>query len=272
MSLKIHIPTFYFSFHSEPTTENVFDDDNVATVQSEQHNEIRKPDFTASNINSSEKSPALNKNLQPSTSSQQQQTLFETTVESTDPPKFYLSRLRNRSKLPTSQKRQLIDFESDVSESDFQAGESETESKPTEPPLKKRLLSSKSKPQSQKAKADHQEQARNSKQKTNTRRKTKSVKGKPASKQSTNSKELEEPVVVEKSYDDSDKPNTLPPFEPVRNPGIYVDKNIQRDLQELDFFKLFFTDDLIEEIVKHTNTYAWIHINEKQSFAKDDGS
>ena len=114
--------------------------------------------------------------------------------------------------------------------------------------MKKRLLSSKSKPQSQEAKAD-QKQARNSKQKTNTHRKTKSVKGKP--KQSTTSNELEEPVVVEKSYDDSDKSNTLPPFEPVCNLGIYVDKSIQRDSQELDFFKLFFTDDLLEEITKH---------------------
>lgn len=48
-------------------------------------------------------------------------------------------------------------------------------------------------------------------------------------KLSTTSNELEEPVVVEKSRDDSDKSNTLPPFELVRNTGIYVDKSIQRD-------------------------------------------
>lgn len=150
MSLKSHIPqTFYFFFPSEPTT-------TTETALDHDHDNVKENEFTASNFNSSVKSPALNENLQPSTSSQQQQAPFETTVESTDPSKFYSSRLRNRSKLPTSQKRQLIDFESDVSESDFQAGESETESKPTEPPLKKRLLGSKSKskPQSQKTKAD----------------------------------------------------------------------------------------------------------------------
>jgi len=59
---------------------------------------------------------------------------------------------------------------------------------------------------------------------------------------------------IEKSYDDPDSPNTLPEFNPHRNPGFHNDVPIFRDCKELDFFQLFLTDDIINSIVTHTNT------------------
>ena len=77
--------------------------------------------------------------------------------------------------------------------------------------------------------------------------------------------------VNEKSYMDHDVPNILPDFTRHRAPGIYC-SNVTRNVQELDFFQMFFTEELIQNIVKHTNKYAWKNITKKQSFAKADGS
>ncbi|XP_066928024.1 piggyBac transposable element-derived protein 5-like, partial [Clytia hemisphaerica] len=77
---------------------------------------------------------------------------------------------------------------------------------------------------------------------------------------------------VEKSYDDPDTPNTLPEFNPHREPGFHNDVPILRGCEELDFFQLNLTDDIINTIVTHTNTYAWLNIEKKKSFAKVDGS
>ena len=38
------------------------------------------------------------------------------------------------------------------------------------------------------------------------------------------------------------------------------------------FSNYFFTDEIIETIVKHTNAYAWLNISKKPSYASKDGS
>ena len=40
----------------------------------------------------------------------------------------------------------------------------------------------------------------------------------------------------------------------------------------VEFFNLFFTVELINDIVTHTNSYAYEHIETHQSYAKSDGS
>ena len=74
-----------------------------------------------------------------------------------------------------------------------------------------------------------------------------------------------------KSYDDEDTPNSLPKFQPNRPPGPYLPQQLKSS-KELDFFQLFFTDEIISSIVKHTNTYAWANITKKKTYAKKDGS
>ena len=40
----------------------------------------------------------------------------------------------------------------------------------------------------------------------------------------------------------------------------------------VDFFYLFSTEEMIDEICKHTDAYAWSRITEKQTYAEKDGS
>ena len=76
----------------------------------------------------------------------------------------------------------------------------------------------------------------------------------------------------ERSYDTPDTTNNLPPFKPTRDPGVYLDVPARRNFKEVDFFHLFFTNDLISSIVEHTNTYAWMNIIKKKKYASKDGS
>lgn len=79
----------------------------------------------------------------------------------------------------------------------------------------------------------------------------------------------------EKSYEQPDEyTNNIPDFTPHRHPGSHV--NMQQCTRSsftkaLDFFQLYFTDDIIDSIVKHTNAYAWINIANKQSYSGNDG-
>ena len=79
-----------------------------------------------------------------------------------------------------------------------------------------------------------------------------------------------------KSYDHPDISNTLPPFQPKRPPGIHFGTMILRDklTTELEFFKLFFTAEIVASIATHTNTYAFSKIIEGgyTSYTKSDGS
>ena len=92
-------------------------------------------------------------------------------------------------------------------------------------------------------------------------------------KMETNKKQAEHNSlgsVITKSYQNPDTPNTTT-FAPMVDPGMYFDGSLLQGVQEVDFFN-FFTEELIQDIVKHTNTYAWRNINKKQSYSKKDGS
>lgn len=64
------------------------------------------------------------------------------------------------------------------------------------------------------------------------------------------------------SYDDPDTDtNTLPECSPNRPPGSNVNTGQatrNNFTKPISFFKLFFTDAIIDTIVKHINAYAWI--------------
>jgi len=75
-------------------------------------------------------------------------------------------------------------------------------------------------------------------------------------------------------YDVPDVTNQLPNFTPNRPSGLHFEIPILRGAMTsaLDFFKLFFTSELITSICQHTNSYAWANIANKQSFADKDGA
>ena len=68
---------------------------------------------------------------------------------------------------------------------------------------------------------------------------------------------------TEKSYNDNDIRNSIPDFQPHREPGQHLDRAILRTAKEVDFFQLFFRGELIANICKHTNTYAWANMTKK---------
>ena len=69
------------------------------------------------------------------------------------------------------------------------------------------------------------------------------------------------------SYNDPDVRNPLPAFTPSREPGIHLGvPNLRNTMvSALDFFQLYFTPGLVDEIVQHTNTYAYIEIAKENS-------
>ena len=78
----------------------------------------------------------------------------------------------------------------------------------------------------------------------------------------------------ENSYSTPDTGNHLPAFSPSRQPGLHLNVPVLRTtmLTAVEFFRLFFSLDLIKQIVSHTNAYAWNKICEKQHYAQSDGS
>lgn len=94
----------------------------------------------------------------------------------------------------------------------------------------------------------------------------------PKKKISKSKRPVDKTTTEEKSYESVDSANTLPDFTPLREPGLHLDMNVLRNVQEADFFSMFFTNDLINSIVKHTNTYAWMTIHKKKHYANKDGS
>ena len=68
--------------------------------------------------------------------------------------------------------------------------------------------------------------------------------------------------------------NVLPQFAPRRQPGIHLQTTLLRNAMTtaVEFFRLIFTVEIIGEICKHTNTYAWKMITSKPYYAKKDGS
>ena len=82
------------------------------------------------------------------------------------------------------------------------------------------------------------------------------------------------------SYDDPDLGNPPqyphPKFSPARTPGIHLEGPLLRNsmVKPIEFFQLFFTREIVESIVMHTNTYAYIRIaaGEYKSYTCSDGS
>ena len=76
-----------------------------------------------------------------------------------------------------------------------------------------------------------------------------------------------------KSYLDADTPNDSPIFQPTRAPGLYMNRVTRGSMTKaIDFFQLFFTVELINEICTHSNAYAWINKTNKQSYANTQGA
>ena len=69
------------------------------------------------------------------------------------------------------------------------------------------------------------------------------------------------------SYRDQDVGNPIPPFTPTREPGLHLGvPNLRNTLvRPLNFFQLYFTPGLVDDIVEHTNTYAYIEIAKENS-------
>ena len=69
------------------------------------------------------------------------------------------------------------------------------------------------------------------------------------------------------SYHDSDVGNPLPAFTPRREPGFHLGiQNLRNTLvSPLDFFQLYFMPVLVDEIVQHTNAYAYIKVAKENS-------
>ena len=80
------------------------------------------------------------------------------------------------------------------------------------------------------------------------------------------------------SYNDSDVGNPLPVFAPRREPGFHLGvQNLRNTLvSPLDFFQLYFTPGLVDDIVQHTNANAYIEVakenSTKRCYTESDGS
>ena len=83
------------------------------------------------------------------------------------------------------------------------------------------------------------------------------------------------PMVIE-SYEDPDIPNILPQFRPSCPPGVHFECPLLRGTmtKAVEFSHLFFTTEMINDICKHTNSYANERIIEgsHSSYLKADGS
>lgn len=65
-------------------------------------------------------------------------------------------------------------------------------------------------------------------------------------------------------------------FSPKRQPGVHVGAALRSDSRRfsraLDFFLLFFTSEVVRTLCENTNKYAWMHILDRQTYARRDGS
>lgn len=82
------------------------------------------------------------------------------------------------------------------------------------------------------------------------------------------------PVDVNKSYDDPDTTNILPPFAPRRPPGNHFPKHTLRGTMTtaLDFFRLFFTVEIMNDICTYTNDYGWNLVVGKPYYGNQQGA
>ncbi|XP_028407178.1 piggyBac transposable element-derived protein 4-like [Dendronephthya gigantea] len=72
--------------------------------------------------------------------------------------------------------------------------------------------------------------------------------------------------IVHEGFDDPDSRNVLPAFAPHRPVGIQLEQAFTRGMhREIEFFRLFFTREMLQEVVTHTNSYAHIKTAQKPS-------
>ena len=72
-------------------------------------------------------------------------------------------------------------------------------------------------------------------------------------------------------WDNDDEDVVQEEFCPRRTQGLHLPENFEA-ADEISFFKLFFTAHVITSLVNFTNTYAWMSIEKKPSYALPDGS
>ena len=79
--------------------------------------------------------------------------------------------------------------------------------------------------------------------------------------------------VLHETYDDVDQGNQPLQFQPTRPIGLHFGHRLLRNTMTtaVEFFNLFFTIELINRIVNHTNSYAFQHIATHQSYSEKDG-
>ena len=71
---------------------------------------------------------------------------------------------------------------------------------------------------------------------------------------------------VHEGFCDPDTRNALPDFTPSRAVGIHLDHAFTRSMnREVEFFRLFFTRKMLQEVVTHTNAYAHIKVSTQPS-------
>ena len=80
------------------------------------------------------------------------------------------------------------------------------------------------------------------------------------------------PAPVNLSEWENINPGSAPvDFEPNRAEGLHLPDGFVPE-NEIDFFNLFFSEDVVESLVSFTNAYAWMHILSRPSHALPDGS
>ena len=62
------------------------------------------------------------------------------------------------------------------------------------------------------------------------------------------------------SYSDPDNANCLPRFRPSRPVGAHFGCPFLRNTKAVEFFHFFFTEDIVSDICRHTNSYGKVHI------------
>ncbi|XP_029183653.1 piggyBac transposable element-derived protein 4-like isoform X3 [Acropora millepora] len=82
--------------------------------------------------------------------------------------------------------------------------------------------------------------------------------------------------VLHESYHDEDQGNPQLPFTPMRLAGIHFGRPLLRNAmtKAVEFFNLFFTVELVNNIVNHTNSFAYEQAmaGSHQTYTREDGS
>ena len=77
-------------------------------------------------------------------------------------------------------------------------------------------------------------------------------------------------IWIKQSYKDQNVPNVLPHFAHL--PDLDAPLLRGKYVPPIEFFQLYFTDDMINDLSLHTNAYAWANITQKQYYADQQGA